>query len=100
MRLLPVLIACYLCGCAPKQVAPKSCVLITLDTTNPDALDVYGGKRGLTPNLNRLASEGIVFEDARAVAPITIVSHASMLTGLYPPRHGVRDNGYSLGFQY
>ena len=94
MRLLPVLIACCICGCAPKQDAPKSCVLITLDTTNPDALDVYGDKRGLTPNLNRLASEGIVFEDARAVAPITIASHASMLTGLYPPRHGVRDNGY------
>lgn len=93
-RVSLILSLCALCGCGPGLEQPRSCVLITLDTTNPKALDVYGLNRGLTPNLNRLAAEGIVFENARAVAPITIASHASMLTGLYPPRHGVRDNAY------
>jgi len=70
-------------------------VLITLDTTNPEALDVYGSLRGLTPALSRFAQDAILYENARTVAPVTLPSHASMLTGLYPPRHGVRDNGYA-----
>jgi arylsulfatase A-like enzyme len=69
--------------------------LITLDTTRADALGAYGAARGLTPALDRIAREGIVYEAARSVAPITLPAHTSMLTGLYPPRHGIRDNGWS-----
>jgi choline-sulfatase len=68
-------------------------LLLTIDTTVPEALGAYGGPAGLTPNLDRLAAEGVVFEDARAVTPLTLPSHASILTGLVPPRHSVRRNG-------
>jgi len=71
-------------------------LLITLDTTRADALSCYGGPPGLTPTLERLAAEGVVFENARTVAPLTGPSHASMLTGLYPLRHGVRVNAMRL----
>ncbi|MSR62630.1 MAG: hypothetical protein EXS08_09330 [Planctomycetes bacterium] len=77
------------CGGSP----PTSVLLITLDTTRADALGAYGRVPSVTPNLDRLAQEGVVFEQAYTVAPLTLPAHASMLTGLYPPRHGVRDNG-------
>lgn len=80
------------CG-RPAEPAPTSVLLLTLDTTNPEALGAYGGPAGLTPHLDRLAREGVVFEDARAVAPLTLPAHASILTGLYPLRHAVRRNG-------
>ncbi len=64
-----------------------------MDTTNAGALDCYREVSGVTPNLALLAAESVVYEQARTVAPLTLPAHASMLTGLYPPRHGVRDNG-------
>lgn len=79
-------------ACAPAPRSP-SLLLLTLDTTNPEALGAYGGASGLTPHLDRLAREGFVFDDARSVAPLTLPAHASILTGLYPPRHGLRRNG-------
>jgi arylsulfatase A-like enzyme/Tfp pilus assembly protein PilF len=72
---------------------PHSVLLVTLDSTRADALGAYGARAGLTPNLDRLAVEGVVFENAHTVAPLTAVAHASILSGLYPPRHGVRDDG-------
>ena len=71
----------------------RSLVLVTLDTTNAGALDLYGKDRGITPRLAALGREAQVFDAARSVAPLTLPSHASMLTGLFPPRHGLRDNG-------
>jgi len=95
-----LLLSCALgSGCgdrsAPAEVpsgAVRSAILITLDTTRADALGAYGGREGLTPALDRLADEGVLYEQARSVAPITLPAHASMLTGLYPPRHTARDN--------
>lgn len=69
-----------------------SLVLVTLDTTRADRLAAYGARGVGTPVLDRLAAEGVLFEHAVAVAPITLPSHASLFTGLYPPRHGVRNN--------
>ena len=80
-------------GSCAEEVRGPSAVLITLDTTRADALGCYGNARSSTPNLDRLAAEGVRFERAYAVAPLTLPSHTSMLTGLYPPRHGVRSNG-------
>jgi arylsulfatase A-like enzyme len=74
----------------PKR--PKNVLLITLDTTRPDALGPYGAKGVLTPVLDRLAAGGNVFEQAYSHAPITLPSHSSILTGLTPPQHGVRNN--------
>jgi arylsulfatase A-like enzyme/Tfp pilus assembly protein PilF len=68
-------------------------VVITLDTTRWDRLGAYGDRSASTPNLDRLASEGVLFEQAIAAVPLTLPSHSTMFTGLLPPRHGVRDNG-------
>ena len=65
-------------------------LLITLDTFRPDHLSSYGYRKVRTPHLDALAKEGVVFERAQVQAPLTSVSHASILTSLYPPRHGVR----------
>jgi arylsulfatase A-like enzyme/tetratricopeptide (TPR) repeat protein len=67
-------------------------LLITLDTTRADHLGCYGDRDAATPRLDRLASEGAMVRDAIAVAPLTLPSHASILTSVYPPSHGVRDN--------
>ena len=75
-----------------RQVDRPSVLLITLDTTRADRLEPYGTEDVETPALSRLAREGIVFEHAVATSPVTAPSHASLLTGLYPPRHGVRNN--------
>jgi len=80
-------------ACAETQTAPRSVLLITLDTVRRDALSCYGEGTSMTPELDRLAREGVLFEHAYTTAPITLTAHASLLTGLYPLRHGVRDNG-------
>ncbi len=71
----------------------RSVLLVTLDTTRADALGAYGNRPEVTPNLDWLAAEGVLFERAFTVAPLTLPAHCSMMTGLVPPRHGVRDNG-------
>lgn len=68
-------------------------LLVTLDTTRADRLGCYGYKEAVTPNLDGLAGRGAMFERAFAPAPQTLVSHATMLTGLNPPEHGLRING-------
>jgi len=70
-----------------------SVVMVTIDTTRADRLGCYGSNAGLTPNLDHLAEEGILFEQAQTVAPITLPSHTTMMTGLTPIKHGVRNNG-------
>jgi len=72
-------------------------LLISIDTLRPDHLGCYGYTAIRTPNIDRLAAGGVVFDAAGCPVPITLPSHASMLTGLLPPRHGVRLNvGYRL----
>lgn len=67
-------------------------VLVTLDTTRPDRIGTYGNAAIDTPNLDRLAAEGILFSNAVATSSTTLPTHASILTGLYPHRHGARTN--------
>jgi arylsulfatase A-like enzyme/Flp pilus assembly protein TadD len=73
--------------------APLSVLLVTLDTTRADRLGCYGYAAARTSRLDRLAAEGVRFANAFADAPITLPSHASLLTGLHPFEHGVRNNG-------
>jgi choline-sulfatase len=68
-------------------------LLITLDTTRADHIGAYGYGYARTPRIDRLAREGVMFERAITAAPITLPSHVSLLTGLYPFTHGVRNNG-------
>jgi arylsulfatase A-like enzyme/tetratricopeptide (TPR) repeat protein len=74
-------------------VSQRSVVLVTLDTTRSDRLGVYGGTAVPTPNLDRIASEGTLFENAVSQVPLTLPSHSSLLTGRYPASLGVRHNG-------
>jgi len=71
-------------------------LVITLDTTRADHLGVYGRAEAVTPAIDALAASGIRFDDAVTCVPITLPAHASLFTGLYPPRHGVRNNGDSV----
>ena len=71
-------------------------VFITVDTTRADRMGFLGSKRGLTPNLDVLARQGVVFERAYSQAPLTPVSHATIFTGTYPQFHTVTDFGHPL----
>jgi arylsulfatase A-like enzyme/Flp pilus assembly protein TadD len=72
-------------------------VLITIDTLRADATGFAGNRKVETPNLDRLAAEGLVFESAHASNVVTLASHTNILTGLYPYQHGVRENsGFRL----
>ncbi len=83
------------CGGAPpgSDAPPPSVLLVTLDTTRADHLGAYGSPSGATPHLDALAARGILFEQAFAVAPMTLPAHASLLTARLPTRTGLRWNG-------
>ncbi|PWB70578.1 MAG: hypothetical protein C3F15_13675 [Holophagae bacterium] len=68
-------------------------LLITLDTTRADRIGAYGWAAAETPRLDRLAGEGVLFEQTITPTAFTLPAHSSILTGLYPPYHGVRLNG-------
>src|SRR3954464_7127789 len=74
----------------------RNLVLITIDTLRADHVGTYGYARAQTPALDRLARDGVMFERAYAAAPITLPSHATMLSGRYPPGHGARDNAIAM----
>ena len=72
-------------------------VLVTIDTLRADRLSSYGSKQVSTPHMDRLAREGVRFSNAATTVPFTLPAHSSIMTGAYPPFHGVRENvGYSL----
>lgn len=72
---------------------PMNVVLITLDTLRADHLGAYGATTVRTPHLDGLAARGVVFDQVMTTAPLTLPAHSSIMTGHFPPRHGVRDNG-------
>ena len=99
------LLACWLAACgadgdsasgaspaSPAADARRSVVLVTIDTLRADALGAYGSPYSASPNLDRLAAEGVLFEQAHASSPSTLPSHSTLLTGKRPFRHGVRSN--------
>jgi arylsulfatase A-like enzyme len=71
-------------------------IVITLSSTRADRMGFLGAKGALTPNLDRLAGESIVFEHAYAQAPGTVVSHATILSGAYPQSTGMSEIGGTL----
>ncbi len=71
-------------------------VLITIDSTRADRMGFLGAKGSLTPNLDRLAAESIVFDHASAQAPGTVVSHATILSGSYPQTTAMSEIGGTL----
>ena len=83
---------------APATAAPSAhnLVIITIDTLRADHVGAYGYKQAHTPTLDTLARDGVQFTHAYATAPITLTSHASLMTGRYPAGHGARHNGVRL----
>jgi len=98
-----MLAACFPLHRTPRLSPPRSSavlpadtpnvILITLDTVRADHLSLYGYARNTTPNLNRLAQEAVVYTNAISAGNMTLSSHASMFTGLYPSWHQAHLDG-------
>ncbi|MBZ5613384.1 MAG: sulfatase-like hydrolase/transferase [Acidobacteriia bacterium] len=80
----------------PVDSTHPNIILITLDTTRADRMGFLGSKRGLTPNLDAMARQGVAFTRAYAHVPITTASHTTILTGTYPQFNRVNDFGIPL----
>ena len=76
----------------PGALRDGNVLLITIDTLRRDRIGAYGNPNGLTPTLDSLAADGLRYTNAHAHVPMTLPSHASILTGLTPRRTGVRNN--------
>jgi tetratricopeptide (TPR) repeat protein len=86
------------CARGPKDQFPGApVVLVSIDTLRADHLPAYGYAGVQTPHLDRFAQDAIVFENAYTHVPLTLPAHVSILTGLLPFEHGVRDN---LGYRF
>jgi arylsulfatase A-like enzyme/Tfp pilus assembly protein PilF len=85
--LLTLLLLTQYAGTTPPRStppAPPNIIVITLDTTRADRMGFLGSTRGLTPNLDALAKQSVVFSRAYAHVPLTTPSHANIFTGTYP----------------
>ena len=73
------------------KICPPNCnvILISIDTLRADHLGIYGYQKEISPNIDSLAREGVVFKNAFAQSSWTLPSHASMFTGRYPQQIGV-----------
>jgi arylsulfatase A-like enzyme/Flp pilus assembly protein TadD len=90
LGLTAALVACHRTP-APPRVA-RHVVIVTIDTLRADRLGCYGSRDVATPRLDRIAAEGALAVEASAHVPLTRPSHVSILTGLLPTEHGIRDN--------
>ncbi|HEY7696880.1 MAG TPA: sulfatase [Vicinamibacteria bacterium] len=84
---IPLALAGLACGARVER--PRLVVLVSVDTLRADHLGLYGYERPTSPVLDALARESTVFEQAMSASPWTLPSHATLLTGLYPSRHGL-----------
>jgi hypothetical protein len=93
-----LLLAVVAAGCSrsPHAAARSPVVVISVDTLRADHLPVYGYRGVRTPAIDAIARDSSVFENAYSNVPLTLPSHASLLTGLLPFENGVRDN---IGFR-
>lgn len=94
-------IAAAACWALPRRDVRRepglSVLLITVDTLRADALGAHGNSRAATPWMDRLAAEGVRFDQAHAHNVVTLPSHANILSGRHPADHGIRDNS---GFRF
>jgi choline-sulfatase len=83
------------CGASAPSSKPaaRHLLLISVDTLRADHVGAYGYAKARTPVLDGLARGGALFDRAYAASPVTLPSHATLLSGRYPPGHGSRDNG-------
>jgi len=93
LLLLPWALACHSGSEPPSESAPRNLLLISLDTVRADHLGIYGDDAAATASLDRIGREGARFTAASSAVPLTLPSHATLMTGLLPPQHGLRING-------
>ena len=100
VRRLLLLLAAAAIACNRGHAKPSNrtpVILISIDTLRSDHLPAYGYTKVQTPAIDLFRADSILYERAYSHAPLTLVSHASMFTGLLPAEHGIRDNsGYTL----
>jgi arylsulfatase A-like enzyme/Tfp pilus assembly protein PilF len=84
----------FACGTPSRDDAPDGVLLVVIDALRADRVGVYGYDRAMTPTLDSLAAAGLRFDDAMTPVPVTLPAVGSLLTGLEPIRHGLRDNGW------
>jgi arylsulfatase A-like enzyme/tetratricopeptide (TPR) repeat protein len=83
-------------ACRRHESRRPNVLLITLDTLRADHVGAYGSRSGATPALDALAARGVRFDQAGSAVPLTLPSHATILSGLLPLHHGVRNNGAGM----
>ena len=97
ITLLLVLLLAGACGRKAAITPGQPVILISIDTLRSDHLPAYGYAQIATPAIDKFRADSILFERAYSNCPLTLVSHASIFTGLLPAEHGIRDNlGYTL----
>jgi arylsulfatase A-like enzyme/Flp pilus assembly protein TadD len=100
MKRLLLFAALLLAACTrerPASVANAPIILISIDTLRADRLPAYGYENVATPHLDAFRRDAIQFDNAYSHCPMTLPSHVSMLTGLLPTEHGIRNN---LGYKF
>jgi len=85
-------------GCSQDETSkvPPNVLFISIDTLRSDHLGCYGYNRQTSPNIDKLAKSGAVFDNMMSTSCWTLPSHASMFTGTYPAHHGLQDDGVKL----
>jgi len=90
--MVTLMVALAFGGCARDAEPPRwNLILISFDTLRADHLSTYGYRRQTSPNIDRLAMDGLLFEQAFSQSPKTATSHMTIMTGMYPPAHGVKN---------
>jgi arylsulfatase A-like enzyme/Flp pilus assembly protein TadD len=92
VRIASLLVVTAFCFLGLTSANKPDVVLITIDTLRADRLGCYGYKPAHTPNIDKVAAEGVMFTNAVSHVPLTRPSHATIFTGLFPFQHGIHDN--------
>jgi arylsulfatase A-like enzyme/Tfp pilus assembly protein PilF len=92
IALITVIAGYFVCVSFRPQPKIRNVVLISMDTTRAENLSCYGVYKNATPQIDALAKEAVLFQNTYSPIPLTLPSHSTMLTGMYPPRHGIHDN--------
>lgn len=93
-RIFAVLFPLFICvGIFCQESKKPNFIIITLDTFRADRLEVYGSKEKLAPNLEKFSKESKVYTNAITPTPVTLPAHAVILTGCYPNKTNLYDNG-------
>jgi arylsulfatase A-like enzyme len=99
---LGILFGCLLplAGCDGEKTAHPNVLLVVLDTTRRDRLSTYGHSTETSPALDRVAAEGLVYDQCISAGSWTLPSHASIFTGMYPRDHGTTVENWNLDARF